>query len=360
MTFTRDLPHAVVRLIRSASVAEFATISKAGLPIDTPTLVFPDAALTTLDVATGLAYPAKADRARRNPQVGMLFEGGPDQPVVSVAGVAAVCDADLQANMDRYLSETILAQPVSPAFTDWAVTREAVWYLTRILIRVTPRLIRWWDCPEAMDHLAHEWRAPKQSALLTSDPAPAGQGSTAPDWPQPPWHDLAARVLANKGGPGGYGAPGHLTLLDPEDYPLSFRVTGIAAVEGGFRVTLPRGLPWMAGGYGTLSFAGLEVFVGQVVLGEGTALMTVERALPILPIADDPAQVLRPKPATREQLMQRLAHETVRRGQVFPKAPDRPPEPTQGAKIRAGQEDKPDLPFEGSRNFNQGGDDGNA
>jgi hypothetical protein len=57
----------------------------------------------TIDVATGLASLAKTPRVRRHPKVGLLLEGNgePDQPGVSVAGIGAGRDADIQATWIR-------------------------------------------------------------------------------------------------------------------------------------------------------------------------------------------------------------------------------------------------------------------
>ena len=47
---------------------------------------------------------APAERARRNPKVGLFFDGTePGSPVVSVSALAAVRDADIQANAERYV-----------------------------------------------------------------------------------------------------------------------------------------------------------------------------------------------------------------------------------------------------------------
>ena len=328
MTFSQDLPEHLVRQIRSQFTTEFASVSTAGVPIDTPLLVFPSDDLKTLDVATGLAYPAKAERARKNPKVGLLFEAGPNKPVVSVSGMAAVHDADLQANMDRYLAEGILIPFMTPSAVDYeAITRQAVWYFTRIIIAVTPAHIRWWRDPSAMDEKPQEWRAPAGTLYPNSDPAPAGKPSEAPAWPGQTWRELAEAALARK-------APGHLTLLDAEGFPLPIGAREISFGEEGFRMVIPKGAPW-SNGKATLSFEGREIFVGDATTERGATLLRVERALPVLPITADYTEVLQPKPKTRAALMTRLEHELKRRGQPVPRMPARPPQPTTGAKLRA-------------------------
>jgi hypothetical protein len=327
MSFLHAVPDEVARLIRGQTVAEYATVSAAGAPIDTPTFVFISPDQASLDLATGLAYPAKAERARRNPKVGLLIEGRADDPVVSIAGMAAVRDADLQGNLERYLAETLLTPQLNPAQIDYGLTQKAVWYLTRIIVSVTPAHIRWWPNRAAMGEPPQEWRAPAQTRYPASDPAPPGQTSAAPAWSQPPWRELAERALARK-------AVGHLTLLDDEGYPLPLRAHDITLDAGGLRMSAPASAPWVDG-KASLSFAGLEMFVGEAVRDGEAVALRVERALPLHPMMADPSEILQPRPETREALMGRLRHEAGRRGQAIPTVPAQPPKPTPGALLRA-------------------------
>jgi hypothetical protein len=325
MSFIDALPAEVATLLRTQSVSQYATVSGAGVPIDTPTYVFGNADFSTLDVATGLAYPVKAERARRNPKVGLLFEGGPNAPVISVAGMAAVKDADLQANLDRYLSETILSSPCCD--TEWSVARQAIWYLTRIIVAITPAHIRWWATPAAMDQAPQEWRAPANTKYPPSDPAPPGKGSAAPEWPAAPWQALAESAFARQ-------ATGHLTLLDENGFPVPLPAHDLQRTDDGFRMRVAASAPWR-GGKGNLTFWGVESFVGDATRDGNTITLRVERALPVLPLVTAPDAVMNTEPVARAKLMQRLEHEASRRGQPIPKTPLEPPAPTAGARLRA-------------------------
>src|ERR1700733_2046799 len=129
MSGLHELPEKVFRLIESGVVAEFSTVSQAGVPIDTPTYYFPADDMSTLDLATGLPNPAKAERARRNPKVGILIEGRPEEPLVVVRARAAVRDSNIQANAIRYLAETGY-EGISHGIT-WGKAREAITYWSR-------------------------------------------------------------------------------------------------------------------------------------------------------------------------------------------------------------------------------------
>lgn len=284
------LPPEIVALIRTRVSAEFAMVSAAGVPIDTPSFVFPDDALTTLDIGTGVAYPAKAERSRRNPKVGMLVEGGPDEPVVSIAGLAAVHDASIQSNLERYLAETIFAPNVDPNVVPWEQTRRRFYYLSRIIVAV----------------------------------AVPAKPSASPAWPQKTWQDLADQAL-------GGGMPAHLTLVDGEGFPLPLRVRSCRRCPGGFELLAPRGAPW-SGGKATLSFVGKEIFVGEAAREGKITAFYVERALPVLPMVDDREGM---KPEVLAKLDARLAEELARQGQAVPVVPDVPPASTRGALLRA-------------------------
>jgi len=318
------LPEEVVNRIRTGIVSQFATMSSAGVPIDTPSLYFPSEDLATIDLATGLAYPAKAERARKNPKVGLLIEGMPDQPVVSIAGLAAVADADLQMNAERYLAETAYTLPGG---VSWEVARPAIWYWTRIIIKVAPQTVRWWDSPAAMDSAPHVWRAPADTPIPASDPAPAGAVSAAPNWGQRPWREQARGMLE-------MGAPGHLTLADSDGFPLPIQARGVELGDDGFVLDIPAGAPWGRQGKATFTFEGRATFVGEVSDEGGKARFVVERALPALPLATDPRELWAPAAETFNNLMRRLTHEAERRGRPLPVLPEQLPPFTAGAQMR--------------------------
>lgn len=315
------LPDRVIDVIRAAAVVEYATMSAAGVPIDTPTLCFPADDLSSLDVGTGLAYPAKADRARRNPKVGLLVEGLPGEPVVSVAGRAVIRDADFQANLDRYLAETAYWMPGAPP---WPEARKAVWYWTRIIVQVVPVTVRWWDSDADMDGPPHLWHAPPST--LASDPDPSGKPSPVPPWPQPPWEEHARNIMAT-------GAPGHLTLADDDGYPLPIRARRVTLTPTGFDLDIANGAPWKRAGKATLSFQGRAIFVGDVSEDGGTLRFAVERVLPVLPFTST-RELWSPSAATLGSMMDRLRHELGRRGQSIPATSDELPPLTYGAKLR--------------------------
>jgi len=320
------LPDHVKEALEGAAFTEYATVSAAGVPINTPTYVFPSDDLALLALATGLAYPAKAERARRNPRVGLLIEAGPGSAVVSIRGRAAVRDADLAANARRYISETGF-EGISYGLP-WSEASKAVWYWSRIIIEVTPEQVQWWDTPQAMDGKPHLWKASPSTVFPASDPAPAGKTSAPANWKQRPWPEIAADGFAR-------GIAPHLTVCDDDGYPLPIRTRGCELVGDRFRLDMPGGAPWRAEGRkATLSFIGLETFVGTVTLEGGATWLTVERALPESPLMRDPKEVLQPSPDIKATLLRRLEEELGRRGQSIPRIPAELPAPTRLARLR--------------------------
>jgi hypothetical protein len=319
-----QLPEQITRFIRASVVAEYATVSAAGVPIDTPTYYFPSADFATLDLATGLAYPVKAERARRNPKVGLLIEGLPHEPVLCIAGHAAVRDADLQANAERYLAETSY---LLPGGGTWDLGKRAIWYWARIIVCVTPVVIRWWENAAAMEGPPTTWTAPSSIVCPKSDPAPMGDASAPSEWARRPWQELADRALQR-------GSAGHITICDTAGYPLPIRARDIRVSAEGFDFIAPAGIPWPLANPATLTFAGVETFVGAVTSTLGRVQFRVARTLPLHPFMEDPTEVFSPSVHTQENLMRRLLHEAQRRNQPLPTLPDQLPEPSAGARLR--------------------------
>jgi hypothetical protein len=322
------LPEPVRQLIETSIFAEFATVSAQGVPIDTPAFSFLDFERGSVDIATGLAYPAKAERARRNPKVGLLLEGLADDPVVSIAAIAAVRDADIQANLDRYIAETIAYLPAFSNGNPWSVARQAIWYWSRIFVCCQPQRILWWPNAAQMDSAPKRWDAPATTAYRQSDLGPAAPPSPAPGWPVQDWRERAAQIL-------GQGLPAHLTVIDDGGFPLPIRARSVRTEPSGFALDLPAGVPWQMRGKGSLCFVGMATFIGEVRASAQGIVLAVERMLPTLPMVADPREVWAPSATTRSALMSRLEIELQRRGLPLPTVGAAPPSPTVGSGLRA-------------------------
>lgn len=315
-----QLPGHVARFLKSGFTAQYVTVSAAAMPVDTPILYFPSPGLASIDLATGLSYPAKAERARRNPKVGLLIEGGAEEPVVSIAGMAAVRDRDIQANVDRYLAEASYVLSHDPS---WELARKAVWYWTRIIVEVMPVRIDWWDNPAALDEPPHSWGAPASTQFPPSDPAPAGETSRPSAWRHPPWQELAVEALTR-------GDKPYLSVIDESGFPRSIGAGPVEMTADGFRLAPPKGTPWAIAGKACLTFRGIETFLGET---DGETFR-VERTLPVFPMTTDMTQLWEPTDDTRGQLMARLEHELARRGQPIPEIPAERPPPTAYYRLR--------------------------
>jgi len=329
MNLKEILPEKVADLLLVTSFAEFATLNAKGVPIDTPLLNFPDEDLSKINMATGLSYPAKAERARRNPKVGLLYWPlYPGEPVVQVVGLAAVRDRNIQDNMERYLAETSHVAPETP----WTVKRKAIWYWARIVIEIQPKEILWWDSPEAMDQPPHRWEAPADTVFAPSDPAPDSPGTQSPKWPEPDWRKAAETDV-------GADYPAYLSLVDHDGFPRVVRARDVRLEADGLSLDLPAGMPGRRSGPASLTYFGRDTFVGTLAEAGGRVRLTVERTLPILPFVGE-GNIWDPAPEVKAPFMRRLEAELARRGQPMPVVPGDQPQLSEGARLRAKRDTK--------------------
>jgi hypothetical protein len=147
---TASLPSGVQDVFARFYAAELTTIDQNGQPITWPVTPYYTHGDQSIDVTTGLGYPKKADDARRNPKVGLLFSdptgsGLTDAPMVFVQATAEVDDRDLEANRHRYERESVQKLPgakeVAPP--EWLKPLLS-WYYTRIYMHLRPERVYVW------------------------------------------------------------------------------------------------------------------------------------------------------------------------------------------------------------------------
>ncbi len=230
-------PEELLPLFERAITVEYASLTRAGAPVTYPVTPYVGEEGTTLDVSTGLTYPAKAERARRNPKVALLYSDPLGSrldaaPVALVQGLATVRDADLQANTDRYVRLSMAKNPAAYEGQPKFLLRSVGWYYARIWIQVTPTRMLWWPAGR-LDGQPQEWRAPAGTNAPPSDPgSPGGQPAA---WMEQPseWRQAAERAVRE--------FPFRdLTFVGEDGFPVCLPVTEISPDPSGFRLRVAR------------------------------------------------------------------------------------------------------------------------
>lgn len=311
-------------MLERSLTAEYASLTRSGTPVTVPTTPYVEDQRRTIDLSTGLTYPAKAERARRDPRVCLLFadpigSGLSDPPVVLVQGLASVRDADLQANTDRYVRLSTKKLPETTARRPKFVLRRMAWYFARIWVEVTPLHMKWWHS-RRLDDPVKQWDAPEGTAALLSDPAPPGEQPHA--WLAPPtsWYDLAAQLMSKS-------ALCDLTVVDTNGFPLCIPVARARIIAEGFEIEIGPSAPEIREGPACVTLhSHLEVFTGQEnrtivgsLKGHGTDwILEAERALAHWSIPGGPRRIAVGFLSKGRRLSPRLAQEARRRSQPIP------------------------------------------
>lgn len=317
-------PAEVRRVLQRSITAEYASLTRAGTPVTVPTTPYVEDHTRTIDVSTGLTYPAKAERARRDPRVCLLFadpvgSGLSDPPVVLVQGLATVRDTDLQANTDRYVRLSTKKLPAATARRPKYFLQKMTWYFARIWIEITPLHMRWWQSRNLEDP-ASVWNAPEGTAAPLSDPAPPGEQPHA--WLAPPvsWYEVASQIMAKS-------ALCDLTVVDTNGFPLCVPVARARLVSEGFQLEIGPCAPELREGPSCITLhTHPEVFTGQdnrTIVGslrrEGTIwILRAERPLAHWSIPGGSVRVAAGFLSKGRRLAPRLAQEARRRSQPIP------------------------------------------
>jgi len=308
-------------VFEQAIACQYASLTRAGAPVTLPTT--PYVGSGTLDVSTGLTYPAKAERARRNPKVALLFAdpigaGAAASQVVLVQGHAAVRDADLQANTDRYLRVSTRKLPEVTKGQPKMLIKRFAFYYARIWIEITPLRVRWWADRDLAEQ-PQEWIAPAGEPPQ-SDPAPLGH--QPPAWRETPgeWREGAARAVRTL-------PLADLTVLDGEGYPLCLPVAPGELRDDAIALRLGAGAPALAPGPACLTIHGHDeqfssqenhTLMGSLEQGADGLTLRVERALANWSLIGNRAQIALGFMRDGLRLRPRLKAEAQRRGQPVP------------------------------------------
>jgi hypothetical protein len=218
---TASLPQEIQAVFDRFVTTEFTTIDRSGQPITWPLTPYYRPGDPCIDVTTGLGYPKKANDARANAKVGMLFSdptgsGLEDPPMVLVQGIAEVDDRDLTANRERYDRELAEKLPATKEMSPPAFMKSFFeWYYTRIYLHVRPeRIYSWPGCdvsrePQLWDAHLEEVRSGHDEERESEQRQPIG-GARA-------WDDRIEEL-------GRLHESAVLSFVAPDGFPFSIRL----------------------------------------------------------------------------------------------------------------------------------------
>ncbi|UDY36734.1 hypothetical protein [Dermatobacter hominis] len=321
-TTTLDWP-TVLEHIERFVTTEYASVTRAGAPVTWPVTPYAGADRSTIDVATGLTYPLKAERARRDPRVSLSFSfpvgsGITDAPTVLVQGLATVRDADLRHTSSRYLQAAADRFPEQFAGIPTWQLRRMGWYWTRMWVEVTPVRVLWWDGGD-LQTAPQEWRAPAGTTAPPSDPAPHGTSSGAWSSKVVDWRARRAGAIERLGAP-------VITTMSPDGWPQPWRAVEVAETPDGYELVAPTGIEVVDGPAFASFHSHAEVFDGQeniglagrVVVGGAGVRMVVDRALADFGVPTSKLGAAVSMMRAGRRLRPRLQREAARRDAVLP------------------------------------------
>jgi hypothetical protein len=218
---TASLPSDVQAVFDRFVTTEYTTIDRLGQPITWPVTPYYTPGAPCIDVTTGMGYPKKANDARANPLVALLFSdptgsGLQDPPMVLVQGSAQVDDADLEANRERYARESVQKLPgTAKLHPPEAIKRFLGWYYDRIYIHIRPERVYVWrhgdleSEPQLYDAHMEEVRSGHSEEPDRFRAAPVGGAST---W-DPRIAELGTRFPTAV-----------ISVVSPDGFPFGVRV----------------------------------------------------------------------------------------------------------------------------------------
>ncbi|HET7052080.1 MAG TPA: hypothetical protein VFI54_27670 [Solirubrobacteraceae bacterium] len=243
---TASLPDDVQAVFDRFITTELTTVNQAGQPITWPVTPYYSLGDQCIDVTTGLGYPKKANDARANPLVSLLFSdptgsGLQDPPMVLVQGCADVDDRDLEANRDRYERESLEKLPATASMhPPDPIKRMLTWYYARIYIHVRPERVYVWPRaqiaaePQLYDAHMEEVRSghSEEPDRFHADP---GGGISA-------WDERLSEL-------GTRYPTAALSLVSPDGFPFAVRVpVSIDAAARWIQIDgEPEGIPFAPG-----------------------------------------------------------------------------------------------------------------